>query len=114
KEIRLSRPHSMFSGERTTLDEAYAGDIVGVINPGVFLIGDTISVSGGFNFKPLPRFQPEIFARVTPKDVSKRKAFDKGVKQLSAEGAIQILYPYEHAGDLINASSLSMQFMGCG
>ena len=95
KEIRLSRPHGMFAGERTTVDDAYPGDIMGVINPGVFAIGDTISLTGGFNFKPLPQFQPEIFAKLHPKDVGKRKSFDKGVKQLTEEGAIQMLKSYE-------------------
>ncbi len=110
KEIRLSRPHSMFSGERTTLDEAYPGDVVGVINPGVFAIGDTISIKGGFNFKPLPRFQPEIFAKISPKDVGKRKAFDKGVKQLTGEGAIQMLRPYHEGDDVIYAGVGQLQF----
>jgi peptide chain release factor 3 len=110
KEIRLSRPHSMFSGERTTLDIAYAGDVIGVINPGVFYIGDTISMTGGFNFKPLPQFQPEIFAKVTVKDVGKRKSFDKGVRQLSQEGAIQLLYPYEYTGDVMFAAVGQLQF----
>lgn len=111
KDIRLSRPHSMFSGERETLDTAYAGDVVGVINPGTFFIGDTISIEGGFNFKPLPQFQPEIFARITPKDVSKRKSFDKGVVQLSQEGAIQILRPYDDAtGDIVYAVVGQLQF----
>lgn len=91
REIRLSRPHSLVAGERKTMDVAYPGDIVGVINPGVFAIGDTVSLSGGFNFKPLPQFQPEVFARVNPKDVGKRKSFDKGVLQISSEGAIQLL-----------------------
>jgi peptide chain release factor 3 len=110
KEIRLSRPHSMFSGERNTVDVAYAGDIVGVINPGVFSIGDTISATGGFQFKPLPRFQPEIFAKVTPKDVSKRKTFDKGVQKLSEEGAIQILKPFDALGETIYAAVGQLQF----
>lgn len=110
KEIRLSRPHSMFSGERTTLDLAYAGDVIGVINPGVFHIGDSISLTGGFNFKPLPQFQPEIFAKVTVKDVGKRKSFDKGVRQLSQEGAIQLLYPYEYTGDVLFAAVGQLQF----
>ena len=91
REIRLSRPHGMFAGERTTLDVAYPGDIIGVINPGLFAIGDTLSITGGFNFKPLPQFQPEIFARLYPKDVGKRKSYDKGVLQLIQEGAIQML-----------------------
>lgn len=110
KEIRLSRPHGMVAGERSTLDDAYPGDIVGVINPGVFAIGDTISLTGGFNFKPLPQFQPEIFARVHPKDIGKRKSFDKGVLQLMDEGAIQLFRPYDEMGDLIFAAVGQLQF----
>lgn len=110
KDIRLSRPHGMVAQERTTLDEAYPGDIIGVINPGVFAIGDTISQSGGFNFKPLPYFQPEIFAKVIPKDVSKRKAFDKGVLQLTSEGAVQYLTPFDYLGDPIFAAVGQLQF----
>ncbi len=96
REIRLSRPHSMLAGERTTVDEAYPGDIVGVINPGVFAIGDTVSVEGGFNFKPLPQFPPEVIAQIRPLDVSKRKSFDKGMKQLGQEGAIQVLRSWDN------------------
>lgn len=110
REVRLSRPHGMVAGERTTLDIAYAGDVIGVINPGVFAIGDTISLTGGFNFKPLPQFQPEIFARVQPKDVGKRKSFDKGVLQLTDEGAIQLLRPFDLSGDLIFAAVGQLQF----
>ena len=110
REIRLSRPHGMIAGERTTVDDAYAGDILGVINPGVFAIGDTISLEGGFNFKPLPQFQPEIFARVIPKDVGKRKSFDKGVLQLTNEGAIQLLRPNDRFGDYIFAAVGKLQF----
>lgn len=110
KEIRLSRPHGMVAGERTTLDNAFAGDIIGVINPGVFAIGDTVSLTGGFNFKPLPQFQPEIFARVQPKDVGKRKSFDKGVLQLTDEGAIQMLRLHERSGEAIFAAVGQLQF----
>lgn len=110
RDIRLTRPHSMVAGERTTLDYAFAGDIIGVINPGVFAIGDTISLSGGFNFKPLPQFQPEIFARVQPKDIGKRKSFDKGVLQLTDEGTIQLLRPYDLSGDFIFAAVGQLQF----
>jgi peptide chain release factor 3 len=110
KEVRLSRPHGMVAGERTTLDCAYPGDVIGVINPSLFAIGDTISVSGGFNYKPLPQFQPEIFAKIYPKDVSKRKAFDKGVVQLSDEGAIQMLKSREREGELIFAAVGQLQF----
>ena len=90
-EVRLSRPHSLVAQERNTVDVAYPGDIIGIINPGTFAIGDTISVSNGFNFKPLPQFQPEMFARIHPTDVGKRKAFDKGMMQMAQEGTVQIL-----------------------
>ncbi len=110
REIRLSRPHSMFAGERETLNAAYAGDIIGVINPGLFFIGDTVSMDGGFDFKPLPQFQPEVFAKIYPKDVSKRKAFDKGIKQLAEEGAIQILYTEDRIGDTIFGAVGKLQF----
>lgn len=110
REVRLSRPHGMVAGERATLDTAYAGDVIGVINPGVFSVSDTISLTGGFNFKPLPQFQPEIFARVTPKDIGKRKSFDKGVTQLTEEGAIQLLRTDELGGDLIFAAVGQLQF----
>lgn len=110
KEVRLSRPHGMVAGERTTVDSAFPGDIIGVINPGVFAIGDTISIKGGFNFKPLPQFQPEIFAKVYPKDISKRKSFDKGVLQLTDEGAVQLLKPMDLSGDCIYAAVGKLQF----
>ncbi len=110
KEIRLSRPHGMVAGERNTVDIAYPGDIIGVINPGVFMIGDTISIKGGFNFKPLPQFQPEIFAKVYPKDIGKRKSFDKGVLQLTDEGAIQLMRVDAFGSEMIFAAVGQLQF----
>jgi len=110
KEIRLSRPHGMLAGERTTVDDAYPGDIIGVINPSLFAIGDTVSLSGGFAFKPLPQFQPEIFARLQPKDIGKRKAFDKGVLQLSDEGAVQLLRALHDETELTFAAVGQLQF----
>ncbi|MBS0655191.1 MAG: peptide chain release factor 3, partial [Verrucomicrobia bacterium] len=110
REIRLSRPHGMVAGERSTLDTAYAGDVIGVINPGVFSVGDSISITGGFNFKPLPQFQPETFAKIAPKDIGKRKSFDKGVLQLTEEGAIQLLRPLDEYGDTIFAAVGKLQF----
>ncbi len=91
KDIRLSRSHSMFGGERTTLDTAYPGDIIGVVNPGVFAIGDTVSLDGGFKFKPLPKFPPEVIAQIRPKDLMKRKSFDKGMRQFANEGTVLVL-----------------------
>ena len=91
KKIRLARPHSLLAGSRETLDCAYPGDVVGIINPGQLSIGDTLSIEGGFSFDPPPVFQPEIFARLSPMQVNKRKAFDKGLAQLVTEGTAQTL-----------------------
>ena len=103
REIRLSRPHSLVAQERSTVEEAYPGDIIGIINPGLFAIGDTISLTGGFNFKPLPQFQPEIFARIRPTDVAKRKAFDKGMWQMAQEGTVQIMSSLNDMESLVAA-----------
>ncbi|MCB0340168.1 MAG: peptide chain release factor 3, partial [Bdellovibrionales bacterium] len=110
KEIRLSRSHSMFGGERSTLDEAYAGDIVGVVNPGVFAIGDTVSIKGGFDFLPMPKFPPEVVARIRPKDVMRRKSFDKGMKQFRDEGAVLILEAPNHSSEPLVAAVGVLQF----
>jgi peptide chain release factor 3 len=91
KQLKLSRSHSMFGGERTTVDEAFPGDIVGVVNPGMFSIGDTVSVEGGFTFEPMPKFPPEVVATLTPLDALKSKAFQRGMEQFRSEGAVLIL-----------------------
>ena len=95
RELRLSRPATLVARDRTTLDNAYPGDVVGLINSG-FAIGDTIvdksvSQKDCFEHQPLPAFPPECFARVAPEDLTKRKAFDKGMVSLAAEGAVQVL-----------------------
>ena len=73
------------------VDEAYAGDIIGVFDPGIFSIGDTICVPGKkFAFEGIPTFAPEHFARVRQLDTMKRKQFVKGITQIAQEGAIQI------------------------
>ncbi len=94
KKIRLSRPHSMMVSDRKTVEYSYPGDVVGLINSDYFATGDTILTKGEFTFKPLPTFQPELFARITPKDLSKRKAIDKGLSQMVSEGTVQILKDY--------------------
>ena len=102
-DVRLSRPHSLVAKGRNTVDVAYPGDIIGVINPGQFAVGDTISLSDGFNYQPLPQFQPEVFARIHPTDVGKRKAFDKGMEQMAAEGTVQILRSLDDLDFLVAA-----------
>ena len=91
KKMRLSQPQTMMAAEREIVDEAYAGDIIGVFDPGIFSIGDTVSVPGKkFHFSGIPTFEPEHFMRVSPKDTMKRKQFIKGTEQIAQEGAIQI------------------------
>ena len=91
RKLRLSQPQQMMAQEREVVDEAYAGDIIGVFDPGIFSIGDTITVPGKkFKFGGIPTFAPEHFARVSPKDSMKRKQFIKGTEQIAQEGAIQI------------------------
>ena len=91
KKMRLSQPQQLMAESREIVDEAYAGDIIGVFDPGVFSIGDTIcSGSQRFRFEGIPTFAPEHFCLVQQVDTMKRKQFVKGITQIAQEGAIQI------------------------
>lgn len=91
KQMRLSQPQQMMASDRHVVDEAYAGDIIGVFDPGIFSIGDTICMPGKkFEYEGIPTFAPEHFARVRQIDTMKRKQFVKGINQIAQEGAIQI------------------------
>lgn len=93
KKLRLSQPQQIMAQEREIIDEAYAGDIIGVFDPGIFAIGDTIcSPKKKFEFESIPTFAPEHFMRVRQKDTLKRKQFVKGTTQIAQEGAIQIFH----------------------
>lgn len=95
KKIRLSQPQQMMAQERHIVEEAYAGDIIGVFDPGIFSIGDTICLSNKkFQFDGIPTFAPEHFARVRQIDTMKRKQFIKGISQIAQEGAIQIFQEF--------------------
>ena len=95
KKIKLSQPQQMMAQERHIVDEAYAGDIIGVFDPGIFSIGDTICKSQQkFQFEGIPTFAPEHFARVRQMDTMKRKQFIKGISQIAQEGAIQIFQEF--------------------
>lgn len=98
RKVKLSQPQQMMAQERHIVDEAYAGDIIGVFDPGIFSIGDTLCTSGEkFRFEGIPTFAPEHFARVRQIDTMKRKQFVKGVNQIAQEGAIQIFQEF-HSG----------------
>ena len=88
---RLSQPQQLMADDRKILSEAYAGDIIGVFDPGLYSIGDTFCMpKAGFRYEGIPTFAPEHFARVRQVDTMKRDQFVKGIKQIAQEGAIQI------------------------
>ena len=93
KPLRLAQPQQLMAQERAIIDEAYAGDIIGVFDPGIFSIGDTICEKGkNICFEGIPTFAPEHFAAVERIDTMKRKQFEKGIMQIAQEGAIQIFH----------------------
>lgn len=98
KKLKLAQPQQFMAENREIVEEAYAGDIIGVFDPGIFSIGDTLcSPSKKFKFEGIPTFAPEHFARVRPVDTMKRKQFVKGVTQIAQEGAIQV-FKENHVG----------------
>ncbi len=103
KPLRLAQPQQLMAQDRAIIDEAYAGDIIGVFDPGVFSIGDTICEKGmNVRFEGIPTFAPEHFAGVERIDTMKRKQFEKGITQIAQEGAIQIFHePYTGVEEVI-------------
>lgn len=91
RKLKLSQPQQMMAQEREIVEEAFAGDIIGVFDPGIFSIGDSVcDPSSLITFEGIPTFAPEHFAVITQKDTLKRKQFVKGMNQIAQEGAIQI------------------------
>ncbi|MDQ6826584.1 MAG: peptide chain release factor 3 [Candidatus Eremiobacteraeota bacterium] len=93
KDVRLTRAMKLFASERESIDSAFAGDVVGLANPGVFAIGDTLCEGTRLRFDRIPAFEPEHFAAVRSMDTSSYKSFQKGIAQLREEGAVQVMYP---------------------
>jgi peptide chain release factor 3 len=92
KTLRLSKPHTFMAQERSIVDEAFPGDIVGLYDPGELRIADTLYGGERLEFQGIPRFAPEHFARIRLKDPTRRKQLQEGLTQLSQEGAIQLFY----------------------
>ncbi|MBT9587101.1 peptide chain release factor 3 [bacterium] len=91
--LRLSNPMQLFAQSRETVDEAFPGDVVGLVNAGDLALGDTLYDSGqAFRFEPIPQFPAEHFIRVTVEDPSRRKQFRKALDQLTLEGAVQVFW----------------------
>ena len=96
--IRLAQPQQFMAQERKSVEEAWPGDVIGIHDRGSLRIGDTLSQNGPLHIEEMPRFSPEHFARITVRDPLRRKHLDKGLRQLSEEGAAQVFYASTHAG----------------
>jgi peptide chain release factor 3 len=111
KNVRLSHPQKLFGQGRESLSEAYPGDVIGLNNPGVFAIGDTIYLGRRLEYEGIPCFSPELFAYLKNPNPSKFKQFRKGVKELREEGAVQIMYSADESRrDPILAAVGQLQF----
>ncbi len=95
RKLKLSQPQQIMAQERQVISTAYAGDVIGVFDPGIFSIGDTVTLPGRhFEYEGIPTFAPEHFCRVVQLNSMKRKQFVKGITQIAQEGAIQIFQEY--------------------
>jgi peptide chain release factor 3 len=111
KVVRLSRPQKLFAQDRESIDVAYPGDVIGLNNPGVFAIGDTIYNGMKLEYEGIPSFSPELFAYLRNPNPSKFKQFHKGITELQEEGAVQIMYSADEAKrDPILAAVGQLQF----
>jgi peptide chain release factor 3 len=90
KEIKLSQPQQFLAQDRDIVEEAYPGDIIGLFDPGIFRIGDSLAQGQDIVFDELPTFSPELFSKVSIKNALKQKQFLKGIDQLTEEGTIQV------------------------
>lgn len=109
KEVRVSDALMFLAGDRESLEEAYAGDIIGLHNHGTIQIGDSFTAGELLNFTGIPHFAPELFRRVVLKDPLKSKQLQKGLQQLSEEGATQVFMPQIN-NDLILGAVGVLQF----
>jgi peptide chain release factor 3 len=98
KPIRLAAPQQFMARDRVSIEEAWPGDVIGIMDRGNLRIGDTLGGDGKLEFQGIPRFPPEHFARAIPADPLKRKQFDSGLRQLTEEGAAQVFFAETSAG----------------
>ena len=90
RKIRMTRLHRLFARDRETIEEAFPGDVVGVVNPGLFAIGDTLSLGDEVEYERMPSYPPEHFCSLQNSDVTRSKQFRKGIEQLAEEGVVQV------------------------
>ena len=111
RDLRLMSPTQFLAGERSVVEDGFAGDVVGIPDPGTFEIGDTLTGGSRFAFEPIPSFAPEHFSRLVMLDPLRRKQFARGVEQLAQEGTVQLYRPPAgRAGDLVLGALGQLQF----
>jgi peptide chain release factor 3 len=102
REVRLANPTQFVAQERTIVEEAFAGDVIGLYDTGIFEIGDTLTEGAQLTYEGIPSFAPEYFARLVPNDPMRRKQLSKGMEQLAQEGTIQLYRPRAgYSGELL-------------
>ena len=109
KELRIAEALTFFAAEREHLEEAWAGDIIGLHNHGTIQIGDTFTQGESIGFTGIPHFAPELFRRVRLKDPLKSKQLRQGLQELAEEGATQVFFP-ERSNDIILGAVGVLQF----
>lgn len=95
EKVRLSQTRKFMGREREVVEEAFAGDVVGLYDPGEFHVGDTLTQGSHQRYDAVPRFSPEHFARVRVEDAFRRKHLHQGLEELSEEGAVQLFHPWQ-------------------
>lgn len=109
KDVRIADAVTFIAGDRENVEEAWSGDIIGLHNHGTIQIGDTFTEGESLKFTGIPHFAPEMFRRVRPKDPLRMKQLQKGLQQLSEEGAVQLFMPLKN-NDLILGAVGQLQF----
>jgi len=110
KEIKLSQPQQFLAQDRDIIEEAYPGDIIGLFDPGIFRLGDSLCERGEVVFDELPTFSPELFSKVTVKNALKHKQYQKGIDQLTEEGTIQVFQSLNGLNETILGVVGQLQF----
>ena len=111
REVRLANPTQFLARERNVVEDGFAGDVVGIHDPGTFEIGDTLTGGSDFAFEAIPSFAPEHFCRLVLVDPMRRKQFATGLEQLAQEGTVQLYRPPAgRAGELVLGALGQLQF----
>ena len=110
RKIRMTRPHRLFGRDRETIDEAYPGDVVGLVNPGLFTIGDTLTSDPTVTFDPIPHFPPECFGLLRTQDISKHKQFQRDSSSWKKRGHADFLLPDHVRREPVLAAVGELQF----